>query len=85
MVGMTAGLGALTAWGAIRFEGLVAVAPAFSTDPQVQEQVRQLAAHAGITVFRGFFAAAAVTCAVAVAPALLMSRGRRIDSAAHPA
>lgn len=74
MAGMTAGLSALTAWGTVRFEGLVAGAPAFSADPQVQEQVRQTASQAGITVFRGFFAAAAAMCALAAAPALLMSR-----------
>jgi MFS family permease len=85
MAGMTVGLAALTGWGAIRFEGLVAGAPAFSTDPQVQEQIRQTASQAGITVFRGFFAAAAVICAVAAAPALLMSRGRRVDSEAPQA
>ena len=71
---MTAGLAALTAWGTVRFEDLVAGAPAFSADPQVQEQVRRTASQAGITVFRGFFAAAAVICAVAAAPVLLMSR-----------
>jgi len=74
MVGMTAGLAALTAWGTVRFDGLVAGLPPFSTDPAVQEQISLAASEAGLTVFRGFFVAAAVICAIALAPVLAMSR-----------
>jgi MFS family permease len=74
MVGMTAGLAALTAWGTVRFAGLVGGTPAFSADPGVQEQILAQAEQAGMTVFRGFFLTAAIISAAVVVPAWLMTR-----------
>ena len=75
MIGMTAGLAALTAWGTVRFDGLVAGSPAFSTDPAVQAQIFGQAHAAGLIVFRGFFIAGAVISAAAVAPVMWMTQG----------
>ena len=74
MSGMTVGLAAITAWGTTRFDTLVADAPAFSTDPAVQQQIADLARSAGLDVFQNFFLAAAVMMAIGIIPALLMGR-----------
>lgn len=76
MIGMTVGLAAITAWGTTRFETLVADAPAFSIDPEVQRQIAETAATAGLTVFRGFFIAGAVIALTAIPPTIMMSRWR---------
>ena len=73
MVGMTVGLAAITAWGTTRFDSLVADAPAFSTDPAVQQEITRLAASAGLDVFQTFFMTAAVISAIAIVPVWAMS------------
>ena len=73
MVGMTLGLAAMTAWGTVRFEDLVSHLPVFPTDPEVQRQVTEDTIAAALTVFRAFFASAAVLCAFAIAPAAAMT------------
>ncbi|MEX0761801.1 MAG: MFS transporter [Dehalococcoidia bacterium] len=77
MIGMTAGLAALSTWGSIRFEHLVAEVPPFSMDPEVQDEILRAAMEAGMTVFRMFFLAAAIICAAAVAPVMVMTRAGR--------
>ena len=74
MTGMTLGLSAIAAWGTTRFDTLVADAPAFSTDPAVQEQIADLARSAGLDVFQNFFLAAAIMMAIGIIPALIMGR-----------
>ena len=74
MVGMTAGLAAMTALGTVQFEQLVADVPAFSLDPEVQEQIIESATNAGMDVFTRFYQYAAVLAALALLPAWLMTR-----------
>jgi len=74
MTGMTIGLAAITAWGTTRFDSLVADAPAFSTNPDVQREIAELAQNAGLDVFQNFFLAAAIMMAIGVIPALLMNK-----------
>ena len=79
MTGMTIGLAAIAAWGTTRFDTLVADAPAFSTDPAVQQQIADLAQSAGLDVFQKFFLAAAIMMAIGIIPALLMGRNDSRD------
>jgi hypothetical protein len=74
MVGMTAGLAAMTAIGTVQFAELVADVPAFSTDPEIQAGIEAATTDAGLQVFRDFFLYAAGFMAAALAPLLLMTR-----------
>ena len=74
MVGMTAGLTAMTALGTVQFQELVAEVPAFSLDPEVQKQITETAIAAGMDVFTRFYQYAAGISALAVIPAWLMTR-----------
>ncbi|MBP39489.1 MAG: hypothetical protein CL726_09330 [Chloroflexi bacterium] len=74
MVGMTAGLAAMTALGTVQFQDLVADVPAFSLDPDVQQQIIDSATNAGVDVFTRFYLYSAILSAVALAPAWLMTR-----------
>jgi EmrB/QacA subfamily drug resistance transporter len=74
MVGMTAGLAAMTALGTVQFQQLVADVPAFSLDPVVQQQIIDSATNAGVDVFTRFYQYAAVLSALALVPAWLMTR-----------
>lgn len=74
MVGMTAGLAAMTALGTVQFQELVADVPAFSLDPDVQKEILDSATDAGVQVFTRFYLYGAVLAAVALIPAWLMSR-----------
>ncbi|MDA1279033.1 MAG: MFS transporter [Chloroflexi bacterium] len=74
MIGMTAGLAAMTALGTVQFQQLVADIPAFSLDPDVQEQIVETATNAGMEVFTRFFRYAAGIALVALIPAFLMTR-----------
>ena len=86
MVGMTLGLATLTAWGADRFQGLVAglrlpLAVPNETAAQTQQRVLEFESglsEAGLTLFQDFFLVAMGVCLVAMLPAALMSwrRGR---------
>ncbi len=73
MVGMTAGLAAMTGWGTIRFANLISGLPAYSADPVVQKQFTDASYAAALTVFQSFFVAAAVLTAVAIVPAIAMT------------
>lgn len=74
MVGMTAGLAAMTALGTVQFQELVADVPAFSLDPEVQQQIIDRATDAGVNVFTRFYLYGAFLSAVALVPAWLMTR-----------
>jgi MFS family permease len=74
MVGMTAGLAAMTALGTVQFHELVTDLPAFSLDPEVQQQIIDSASGAGMAVFTRFYLYAAILSAVAVVPAWFMTR-----------
>jgi hypothetical protein len=76
MIGMTAGLAAMTALGTVQFHELVADVPAFSTDPVVQQQIVDSATDAAVDVFTRFYQYGAVLAAVALVPAWLMTRSR---------
>jgi MFS family permease len=77
MVGMTAGLAAMTALGTVQFQQLVADVPAFSLDPDVQKQIVESATNAGMDVFTRFYQYAAALAALALVPAFLMTRELR--------
>lgn len=74
MVGMTAGLAAMTALGTVQFQELVADVPAFSLDPDVQQQIVDSATDAGVSVFTRFYQYGAAIAAVALIPAWFMAR-----------
>ncbi len=74
MVGMTAGLAAMTALGTVQFQQLVADVPAFSLDPDVQKQIVESATNAGMDVFTRFYQYAAALSVLALVPAFLMTR-----------
>ena len=74
MVGMTAGLAAMTALGMVQFHELVADVPAFSLDPEVQQQIIDSATDAGVKVFTRFYLYGAILSAVALVPAWFMTR-----------
>jgi MFS family permease len=76
MVGMTAGLAAMTALGTVQFQQLLADVPAFSMDPEVQQQIVDSATDAAIDVFTRFYRYGAVLATVALVPAWLMTRSR---------
>ncbi len=78
MIGMTAGLAAMTALGTVQFQDLVADVPAFSLDPEVQQQILDSAAEAGVRVFTRFYLYGAILAAIALVPAWLMTR-KNID------
>ena len=74
MVGMTAGLAAMTALGTVQFQELVADVPAFSTDPAIQQEIVDSATRAGMDVFTRFYEYAVVISTIALVPAWLMTR-----------
>jgi len=74
MVGMTAGLATMTALGTVQFHELVADIPAFSLDPEVQQQIIDNASDAGMAVFTRFYLYAAILSVVALLPAWFMTR-----------
>lgn len=74
MVGMTAGLAAMTALGTVQFHELVADVPAFSLDTEVQQQIIDRASDAGMAVFTRFYLYAAILSVVALLPAWFMTR-----------
>ncbi len=74
MIGMTAGLAVMTSLGTVQFVDLVADIPAFSLDPEVQDEIELETTLAGLAVFRDFFRAAAVSIAIALPFVVLMSR-----------
>ena len=78
MVGMTAGLAAMTALGTVQFHELVADVPAFSLDPEVQQQIIDSATDAGMAVFTRFYLYAAILSAVALVPAWFMTKNKSI-------
>ncbi len=81
MLGMTAGLAALTAWGSARFDLLLTgINLPFPLPGETAEQAEQRVAEfnaqlqaAGMTLFNEFFLVAAVICLVALVPVALMS------------
>ena len=74
MVGMMAGLAAMTALGTVHFQLLVADVPAFSPDPADQARNIETITNAGMDVFTRFYEYAAVLSALALVPAWLMTR-----------
>ncbi|MCZ6539375.1 MAG: MFS transporter [Chloroflexi bacterium] len=74
MVGMTAGLAAMTALGTVQFQQLVADVPAFSPDPADQVRNLETITNAGVDVFTRFYQYAAGLSALALVPAWLMTR-----------
>ena len=80
LVGMTAGLAALTAWGSARFDGLVAgIQLPFALPGETAAESQQRALdfgtqvnEAGLTLFSNFFLVAMVLCLIAVVPATAM-------------
>jgi MFS family permease len=90
MVGMIAGLAALTAWALARFKALVAAHPAPFPSPgeTSASYAAKLAAYnaqvvipAANTVYTGVFAIAAALCLLALIPALLLWRRRAGETA----
>ena len=64
----------MTALGTVQFQQLVADVPAFSLDPEVQQQILDSARDAGLDVFTRFYQYAAGLAALALVPAWLMTR-----------
>jgi MFS family permease len=78
MIGMTVGLAAMTALGTVQFQNLVADVPAFSLDPEVQQQIIDSATDAGVNVFTRFYLYGAILSAIALIPAWMMTRRESI-------
>ncbi|NQW19399.1 MAG: hypothetical protein HQ477_01560 [Chloroflexi bacterium] len=74
MIGMTAGLAVMTALGTVQFHDLVADVPAFSLDPDMQQQIVDSATNAGVEVFTRFYLYGAILAAFALVPAWMMTR-----------
>ncbi len=74
MIGMTAGLAVMTSLGTVQFIDLVADLPAFSLDPDVQDEIERQTTLAGLEVFQDFFRAAAIAIAAALPFVIVMSR-----------
>ncbi len=85
MVGMTAGLAIMTSLGTVQFIDLVADLPAFSLDPDVQDEIERSTTLAGLEVFRDFFRAAAISVALALPFVIAMSRKWNVAPVAAPA
>lgn len=86
LLGMTLGLAALAAWGITEFQSLTAglTLPLPVAGETAGEQAARLAAYgdavrqAGLTVFQGFFRAAAVAAGLGAAMQLIRDWGRRV-------
>ena len=78
VVGMTLGLATLAAWGAGRFQELIAglriMPSAGETAAQAQERFSSQLTDAGLNLFSSFFLIAMAACLIAIVPALFMSR-----------
>ena len=76
MVGMTLGLAALSAWGAGRFQDLIAGIPimpmAGETAAQAQVRFGVQMTDAGLSLFSSFFLIAMAACLIAIIPAMFM-------------
>ena len=81
MVGMTLGLAALTAWGADRFQGMVAglrlpLQLPNETAAQTEQRIAEFEAElsgAGVSLFQDFFLVAMGVCLIALVPAAMMA------------
>ena len=77
MVGMTLGLAALAAWGAGRFQELIAglrIMPVGEeTAAQAQERFGNQLTDAGLSLFSDFFLIAMAVCIIAIVPAMFMA------------
>ncbi|MCH7744445.1 MAG: MFS transporter [Chloroflexi bacterium] len=76
MIGMTLGLATLTAWGAGRFQDLVADIQLFPTEGETVLQAQQRfgiqVTDAGLSLFNNFFLIAMSVCLLAIVPAAFM-------------
>ena len=89
LIGMTLGLAALTAWGSVRFDGLVAgIRLPFALPGETAEQTQlrilefsEQVNEAGLTLFTNFFLVAMALCFIAIIPAAAMvwRSGREAD------
>lgn len=77
MIGMIVGLAAMASLGTLQFRDLVSGLPAFSLDPDVQQDIAQQTVEAALAVFRRFFTASSIACVIALVPAFLMTRPTR--------
>lgn len=68
----------MTALGTVQFHELVTDVPAFSLDPEVQQQIINSATYAGVTVFTRFYLYGAVLSAMALIPAWFMTRSKPV-------
>ena len=88
MVGMTMGLAALAAWGAGRFQDLIAGIPimpmAGETAAQAQERFGAQMTDAGLSLFSSFFLIAMAACLLAIIPAMFMFRHDTGDVSPRP-
>ena len=88
MVGMTLGLAALAAWGAGRFQDLIAGIPimpvAGETAAQAQVRFGAQMTDAGLSLFSSFFLIAMAACIIAIIPAMFMFRHDTGDVSPRP-